>query len=62
MNTLYNVCAVSWGVQYPGGVQCHGDIMMHVGDILSTVGMLSIMGNIMMHMAQRSSTSAKIFF
>ena len=31
--TLYNVCAVPWG-----------DIMMHVGDILSTVGVFSTVG------------------
>ena len=35
-----NVCAVQGGrgVQYCGGVQYRGDIMMHVWDILSTVG------------------------
>ena len=33
VNTLYNVCAVPWGV-----FSTVGDIMSTVGDIMSTVG------------------------
>ena len=42
--TLYNVCAVLWGDhEYHGDtILCNlstvGDIMIHVGDIMSTVG------------------------
>ena len=37
--TLYNVCAVPWGVLSTVGVfSTVGDIMSTVGDILSTVG------------------------
>ena len=32
------------GVQYRGVFSTMGDIMMHVGDILSTVGMFSTVG------------------
>ena len=38
MFTPCNVCSVPWGVQY------RGDIMMHVGDIMSTVGVFSTVG------------------
>ena len=34
-------------LEYRGGVQYHGDIMINVGDILSTVGVFSTMGDIM---------------
>ena len=36
-------------LEYHGGVQCHRDIMSIVGVILSTVGLFSIVGDIMMH-------------
>ena len=42
--TLYNVCAVPWGV-----FSTVGDIMSTMGDILSTVGVFSIMGDIMIN-------------
>ena len=42
-------CIQYGGVQYRGGVQYCGDIMMHVGDILSTVGMFSTVGNIIIN-------------
>ena len=39
IHTLYNVCAVPWGVQYREGCSVPwGDIMSTVGDIMSTVG------------------------
>ena len=42
-NTLYNVCAVPWGCSVPwGGVQ-------YRGDILSTVGVFSTGGDIMIN-------------
>ena len=55
--TLYNVCAVPWGVlstvggaQYRGGCSVPwGDIMSTVGDILSTVGVFSTVGDIMIN-------------
>ena len=42
--TLYNVCAVPWGV-----FSTVGDIMSTVGDILSTVGVFSTVGDIMIN-------------
>ena len=60
--TLYNVCAVPWGVfstmgdimstvggylEYRGVFSTLGDIMINVGDILSTVGVFSTVGDIM---------------
>ena len=67
IHTLYNVCAVPWGVlstvgvfstvggyheyrggylEYRGGVQYRGDIMINVGDILSTVEGVQYRGGI----------------
>ena len=37
--TLYNVCAVPWGL-----FSTVGDVMSTVGDILSTVGVFSTVG------------------
>ena len=38
-------CSVPWGyLEYRGGVQYRGDIMINVGDILSTVGVFSTVG------------------
>ena len=46
--TLYNVCAVPWGLLSTVGVfSTVGDIMINVGDILSTVGVFSTVGDIM---------------
>ena len=48
--TLYNVCAVPWGVFSTVGVfSTMGDIMSTVGDILSTVGVFSTVGDIMIN-------------
>ena len=43
-------------LEYRGGVQYRGDIMSTVGVILSTVGMFSTMGVIMMHVGDTMST------
>ena len=64
--TLYNVCAVLWGVlstvegvqyrggyheycegylEYRGGVQYRGGYLEYRGDILSTVGVFSTVGD-----------------
>ena len=55
INTLYNVCAVPWGVCSTVGVfstvgdilSTVGDIMINMGDILSTMGVFSTVGDIM---------------
>ena len=47
--TLYNVCSVHWGVGGGGGGGCsehRWDIMMHVGDIMSTSGDVQYIGGI----------------
>ena len=45
INTLYNVCAVPWGVLSTVGMfSTVGDIMSTVGDILSTVGVFITVG------------------
>ena len=49
--TLYNVCAVPWGV-----FSTVGDIMSTVGDILSTVGAFSTVGDIMINVGDILST------
>ena len=51
VNTLYNVCAVPWGV-----FSTVGDIMSTVGDILSTVGVFSTVGDIMINVGDILST------
>ena len=43
-------------LEYRGGVQYCGDIMSTVGVILSTVGMFSTVGNIVMHVGDIMST------
>ena len=47
-HSTYNVCAVPWGSQYHGAVQYHGGVQYH-GDILSTVGVFSAVGDIMIN-------------
>ena len=55
--TLYNVCAVPWGVLRTMGVfSTVGDIMSTVGDILSTVGVFSTVGDIMINVGDILST------
>ena len=47
MNTLYNVCSVPWGegvLSKLGVFSTVGDIMINVGDILSTVGGVQYLG------------------
>ena len=51
LTTLYNVCAVPWGVFSTVGV-----FMSTVGDILSTVGVFSTVGDIMINVGDILST------
>ena len=55
--TLYNVCAVSWGMLSTVGVfSTMGDIMSTVGDIVSTVGVFSTVRDIMINVGDILST------
>ena len=57
ISTLYNVCAVPWGVLSTVGVcSTVGGIMSTVGDILSTLGVFSTVGDIMINVGDILST------
>ena len=67
LTTLYNVCAVAWGVQYRGGyheyrggVQYRGGYHDKCGGILSTMGVFSTVGVIMSTMGVILSTVGDI--